>query len=92
MEDPINRNKKYWKLTKATLGQNSIQNIPTLVVNGITYTDDISKANLLNEFFASQSQQTPIAFDESREVMDDSRPELNSTLVTNENILKILSM
>ena len=90
MEDPTNRTKTYWKLTKATLGQNSIQNIPTLVVNGITYTDDISKANLLNEFFASQSQQTPIAFDDTREVMNDPRPELNSILVTNENILKIL--
>ena len=90
MEDPTNRMKTYWKLTKATLGQNQTQNLPALVVNGITYTDDGCKANLLNDFFASQSAQTSIAFDENREVMGDSRPQLNSILVTNENILKIL--
>ena len=28
-----------------------------LIVNGITYTDDVAKANALNEVFVSQSAQ-----------------------------------
>ena len=42
MEDPTNRTKTYWKLTKATQGQNATQNIPALVVNGITVVQTTS--------------------------------------------------
>ena len=57
MDNPESKNKAYWKLTKATLGQNKTQSIPMLIVNGITYTDDATNASALNEIFVSQSAQ-----------------------------------
>ena len=68
MEDPNIRIKTYWKLTKASLGQNKTQNIHSLSVNGITYTDDASKAKLLNEFFVSQPSQSSSIFTENETI------------------------
>ena len=36
-----------------------------LIVNGITYTDDASKAEVINEYFASQSSNTTSDVDEN---------------------------
>ena len=90
MEDPNTRIKTYWKLTKASLGQNKTQNIPSLIVNGITYTDDASKAKLLNEFFVSQSSQSSPIFTENETIDNSPQFELNSISIQKENILKIL--
>ena len=87
MGDPNTRTKTYWKLTKAALGQNNIQNIPTLVVNGISYTDDASKAEILNEFFASQPANTTINFDESELNQNIQGPKLNSIPIQREKFL-----
>ena len=53
-----NKAKVYWKITKSLYGQSKIQNIPTLTVNGTDYTDDEGKANILNEYFVSQTRIT----------------------------------
>ena len=90
MEDPNTRTKTYWKLTKASLGQNKIQNIPTLVANGISYTDDASKVKILNEFFASQPTNTTINFDENELNQNIQGPELSSIPIQREKILEIL--
>ena len=90
MEDPNTRIKTYWKLTKASLGQNKIQNIPSLIVNGITYTDDASKAELLNEFFVSQPTQSTSIFTDNETIGNTPQFELNSIPIQKKNILKIL--
>ena len=90
MEDPNTRTKTYWKLTKASLGQNKIQNIPTLVANGISYTDDASKVKILNEFFASQPTNTTINFDENELNQNIQGPELSFIPIQREKILEIL--
>ena len=90
LEDPTTRTKTYWRLIKATLGQNKIQNIPTLIANGITHTDDTSKATLLNEFFVSQTSQALADFGGDDMSRNAPGTELNSLSIKNENILKIL--
>ena len=86
MDDPNTRTKTYWKLTKASLGQNKTQNIPSLIVNGITYTDDASKAKLLNEFFVSQSSQSSSVSTEDETIGNIPQFELNSISIQKENI------
>ena len=88
IEDPNARIKTYWKLTKASLGQNKTQNIPSLIVNGITYTDDASKAKLLNEFFVSQPSQSSSIFTENVTIGNAPQFELNSISIQKESILK----
>ena len=91
MENPESKNRTYWKLTKATFGQNKTQTIPMLIVNGITYTDDVAKANALNEFFVSQSaQMTDDFIPDNIPIAENVSPEINSIQIHNGNILKIM--
>ena len=91
MENPESKIKTYWKLTKATLGQNKTQSIPMLIVNGISYTDDAIKASALNEFFVSQSTQVADEFvPETISVAGNGSPEINSIQIRNDQILKIM--
>ena len=91
MDNPDSKNKMYWKLTKATFGQNKMQSIPMLISNGITYTDDTSKATILNTFFAEQSSLSADEFDQGNDLhILHNSPELNSITIENSNILKIL--
>ena len=93
MENPDSKNKMYWKLTKATFGQNKMQSISMLIANGITHTDDTSKATILNNFFAEQSSLSADEFDQSNDshALHNSL-ELNSITIENSNILKILKL
>ena len=91
MENPESKIKTYWKLTKATLGQNKTQSIPMLIVNGISYTDDAIKASALNEFFVSQTTQVADEFvPEIISIAGNGSPEINSIQIRNDQILKIM--
>ena len=59
-------------------------------MNGISYTDDASKAKILNEFFASQPTNTTIYLDKSELNQNIQGPELNSIPIQREKIIEIL--
>ena len=54
LADPNISSKDYWHTAKQIYKAKIHSGIPTLVDNNITYTTSLSKANLLNDFFASQ--------------------------------------
>ena len=73
MSTSENKNKVYWKITKSLYGQNKIPNIPTLTLNGTDYTDDESKATILNEYFVSQTRLTnPFNWNLTYDIADDT--------------------
>ena len=51
--------KTFWGIAKQLYGNKLKRNIPTLIDNNISFVTDISKANLFNEYFASQSTLPP---------------------------------
>ena len=53
--DPDCTPKTFWKLVKGVYNTNNQSTIPTLIDNGIQYTDDTEKAELLNNYFISQT-------------------------------------
>ena len=75
---------------QSLIGSKYNSNIPTLVVNGICYTEDASKAKILNEFFASQPTNTTTNFDEIELNQNIQGPELNSIPIQRKKILEIL--
>ena len=57
LEDPRTPPKQYWNIYKQIQGTKINSNIPTLINDNQQYTTATSKANLLAEYFASQSQE-----------------------------------
>ena len=54
--DPLTTSKIFWKLVRSVFSNNNKQNnIPTLIDNNITYTNNQDKAELLNNYFVSQT-------------------------------------
>ena len=51
--------KSYWKLVKSIFNSNKQSSIPTLFDDNISYTNDQDKAELLNNYFVSQSILPP---------------------------------
>ena len=47
--------KSYWKLVKSVYGNKQHVNIPPLLEDGVLINNDIDKANLLNNYFISQT-------------------------------------
>ena len=47
--------REFWKLSKRILGEKSDRNIPPLMHNNILVSEDETKANLFNDYFASIS-------------------------------------
>jgi hypothetical protein len=56
--------KTYWSLVKSLFGPGSGQSIPPIIDNNITHIDASSKADIFNEYFASQCtiDQQPVGF------------------------------
>ena len=52
--DTLTSQKTYWSLLKNFLDKSKIPNILLLIGNGSVFSDFIAKANLFNDFFASQ--------------------------------------
>ena len=52
---PGGRSKAFWKILKSNFSQKKHISVPTLTDGLANYTTDLSKATLLNEYFASQS-------------------------------------
>ena len=48
--------RKWWKTVKQVTGDKVYSSIPTLIENGSPIIDSIEKANIFNEYFASQCQ------------------------------------
>ena len=93
MSTSENKNKVYWKITKSLYGQNKIPNIPTLTLNGTDYTDDESKATILNEYFVSQTRLTnPYNWNLTCDIADDTNsPTLNTVAINPDDIMKYLT-
>ena len=51
--------KYFWKLVKEVYNNNTNSSIPPLLDNGILYTDDKEKAEILNDYFVAQSILPP---------------------------------
>ena len=93
MSTSENKNKVYWKITKSLYGQNKIPNIPTLTLNGTDYTDEESKATILNEYFVSQTRLTnPFNWNLTYDIADDTNsPTLNTVAINPDDIMKCLT-
>ena len=57
--DPDCTPKTFWKLVKNVYNNNNQSSIPTLIDNGILYTNDSDKAEVLNNYFVSQTVLPP---------------------------------
>ena len=55
MQDPDTNSKKWWGIVKSLYGQKIHTTVPTLVEGPLMIHDAKDKAELLNEFFCSQS-------------------------------------
>ena len=55
LNDPHINSKTYWKHIKTFYGKSKNDTIPTLIVNGLIYSDAEEKATKLNDYFVSQS-------------------------------------
>ena len=55
IQDPDTTVKTYWKLVKSIYGNKQQIGIPSLIENDTLITDDTEKANILNNFFVSQT-------------------------------------
>ena len=55
IQNPDTTCKVYWKLVKSIYGPKQDSGIPTLLDNGRPVSRDMDKANLLNNYFASQT-------------------------------------
>ena len=59
LNDPNLSCKTFWSIAKQLYGNKLKKPIPTLIDNNVNYVTDVSKANLLNEYFANQSTLPP---------------------------------
>ena len=53
--DPATNSKDYWKLVKSVYGNRQHSGIPPLIDDGKIFTSDKDKADLLNDYFTSQT-------------------------------------
>ena len=56
LQDPDTNSKKWWGIVKSLYGQKMFTTVPTLVEGPLMIHDAKDKAELLNEFFCSQSR------------------------------------
>ena len=56
LQDPNTSSKKWWGIVKSLYGQKFHTTVPTLVEGPVMICDAKDKAELLNEFFCSQSR------------------------------------
>ena len=56
LSSPTMPGRKWWKTVKQVTGDKVYSGIPTLIENGSPIIDSIEKANIFNEYFASQCQ------------------------------------
>ena len=88
---------KYHKTLKTLIGHNKGSSIPPLStddsLNGTTVTDEQEKSNILNDFFASQTQLTDIPSlpDTTADTDREPVPALNSITVEKEEVLNLLN-
>ena len=59
IQSPETTTKTYWKLVKSVYGPKLDSGIPSLLENGNVITNDRDKANLLNDYFVSQTILPP---------------------------------
>ena len=59
LQDPACTPKTFWKLVKSVYNNNQQSNIPSLLDNGNLYTKDTDKAEILNNYFVSQTILPP---------------------------------
>ena len=81
--------KAYWSILNRILGKTKIPTIPPLIINNVYETDFLAKANIFNDFFASQcslldNNSTLPAFTFS------TNNRLNNIVINHESILKII--
>ena len=87
------KNKIYWKITKSMYGQNQSHSIPTIFDNGVAYTDDISKAEIFNNFFVSQFLNEPsddFDFDVNQISVANNHPSLEAVTIYKDKIYDTL--
>ena len=88
---------KYHKTLTTLIGHNKGPSIPPLStddsLNGTTVTDEQEKSNILNDFFASQTQLTDIPSlpDTTADTDREPVPALNSITVEKEEVLNLLN-
>ena len=56
LSSPTMPGRKWWKRVKQVTGDKVYSGIPTLIENGSPIIDSIEKANIFNDYFASQCQ------------------------------------
>ena len=54
LDNPFTVTKAYWSILNDFLGKRKTPNIPPLIVNDFVVSDFTTKADLFNNFFASQ--------------------------------------
>ena len=87
--------KDWWSTLKTVISPNSKSSVPALESNYIIYTSDRDKANVLNNFFQSQT-----ILDEQNAVLPDFYPNATAAMLTNivltplevESVLKTLTI
>ena len=87
--DPDTTVKKYWKLVKSVYGSKQTISIPPLIENGSPISSDEDKAELLNEYFTSQTipPETNVPLPETTYLTD---ARLDSVNITPHIVRKIL--
>ena len=56
LQDPSTTPKYFWKLVKTVYNNTKQSTIPVLLDNGIQHTNDLDKAEILNNYFISQTK------------------------------------
>ena len=90
LADPNLSSKDYWHTAKQIFKAKSHTGIPSLTDNNISYTTSGEKANLLNNFFASQ-QTIPSNIPVLPNLVLETNATLSTVIATENEILKILN-
>ena len=92
LSSPTLSPKDWWTTLKSFISPNSSTSIPLLSLNGIIYTDETDKANILNDFFQSQT-----VLNEENAVLSDLPPSasiipLESIVFTADEVESVLRL
>lgn len=82
--------KDWWKILKSFIKPNVNSTIPPLSENGIVYSSDKNKADLLNEYFAGQSQLDDDRVNLPDQNINDNLPILQTIQITPAEVKDIL--